>query len=172
MNLFSLWLAKLPRTWAGCWVLWVAFCSIWLPLFSSHFFYHRRIRWAEKKPFLNIKNQEFNYDLRRMGREISGNFNAFLRGGTFTVVLIAIVVYSALLGALGVPYYFLLAVIAGFGRFIPYLGAFIGWVGFAIGALIQNPTPFGLTPFVYMLLVLGVSLFIDVILDHLVTPPA
>ena len=32
------------------------------------------------------------------------------------------------LGALGVPYYFLLAVIAGFGRFIPYLGAFIGWV--------------------------------------------
>ena len=60
--------------------------------------------------------------------------------------------------------------IAGFGRFIPYLGAFIGWVGFAIGALIQNPTPFGLTPFVYMLLVLGVSLFIDVILDHLVTP--
>lgn len=124
---------------------------------------------GQKKPFLNIKNQEFNYDLRRMGREISDNFNAFLRG-TFTVVLIAIVVYSALLGALGVPYYFLLAVIAGFGRFIPYLGAFIGWVGFAIGALIQNPTPFGLTPFVYMLLVLGVSLFIDVILDHLVTP--
>jgi len=124
---------------------------------------------SQKKPFLNIKNQEFNYDLRRMGREISGNFNAFLRG-TFTVVLIAIVVYSTLLGILGVPYYFLLAVIAGFGRFIPYLGAFIGWVGFAIGALIQSPTPFGLTPFVYMLLVLGVSLFIDVILDHLVTP--
>ncbi len=45
------------------------------------------------------------------------------------MVLIAIVVYSALLGVLGVPYYFLLAVIAGFGRFIPYLGAFIaGWV--------------------------------------------
>jgi len=124
---------------------------------------------GEKKPFLDIKNREFNYDVRRMGREISGNFNAFLRG-TFTVVLIAIVVYTALLGVLGVPYYFLLAIIAGFGRFIPYIGAFFGWVGFAIGALIQSPTPFGLTPFIYMLLVLGISLFIDVILDHLITP--
>ncbi len=124
---------------------------------------------GEKKPFLDIKNREFNYDIRRMGREISSNFNAFLRG-TFTVVIIAIIVYTAWLGILGVPYYFLLAVIAGFGRFIPYLGAFIGWVGFAIGALIQSPTPFGLTPFVYMLFVLGVSLFFDVILDHLITP--
>ena len=124
---------------------------------------------TEKKPFLNLPNKDYDYDLRRMGREISGNFNAFLRG-TLIVVMIAIVIYTALLGVFGVPYFFLLAVIAGFGRFIPYLGAFIGWVGFAIGALIQRPTPFGLTPFVYALLVLGIALFIDLILDHIVTP--
>ena len=124
---------------------------------------------GNKKPLFDIKNQDYSYDIRRMGHEISGNFNAFLRG-TMVVVMIAIVVYTALLGMFGVPYYFLLAVIAGFGRFIPYVGAFIGWVGFAIGALMQPNTPFGLTPFVYMLVLLGIALFIDLILDHIITP--
>jgi predicted PurR-regulated permease PerM len=116
-----------------------------------------------------LKNHAYDDDIQRMGKEVVGNFNAYLRG-TMIVVIIAIVVYSGLLGVLGVPYFFLLAVIAGFGRFIPYLGAGIGWVGFFVGTLMQRPTPFGLAPLGYAILVLGIALIIDFVLDNVVTP--
>lgn len=122
-----------------------------------------------KRQFVALKNHAYDDDIKRMGREVAGNFNAYLRG-TMIVVIIGIVIYSALLGALGVPYFFLLAVIAGFGRFIPYLGAGIGWVGFFVGTLMQRPTPFGMAPLGYAVLVLGIALVIDFILDNVVTP--
>lgn len=122
-----------------------------------------------KRQFVALKNHAYDDDIQRMGKEVVGNFNAYLRG-TMIVVIIAIVVYSGLLGVLGVPYFFLLAVIAGFGRFIPYLGAGIGWVGFFVGTLMQRPTPFGLAPLGYAILVLGIALIIDFVLDNVVTP--
>ena len=122
-----------------------------------------------KRQFVALKNHAYDDDIKRMGKEVIGNFNAYLRG-TMIVVIIAIVIYSALLGALGVPYFFLLAVIAGFGRFIPYLGAGIGWVGFFVGTLMQRPTPFGFAPLGYAVLVLGIALVIDFVLDNVVTP--
>lgn len=122
-----------------------------------------------RRQFIALKNQSYDDDIRRMGKEVAGNFNAYLRG-TMIVVFIAIGVYSALLGAMGVPYFFLLAVIAGFGRFIPYLGAAIGWIGFFVGTLMQNPTPFGFAPLGYAALVLGIALIIDFFLDNVVTP--
>ena len=118
---------------------------------------------------INIKIKGFEKDFRRLGLEISKIFNAFIRG-EFTVVALAIMVYSILLGVLGLPYFIILAVIAGLGRFIPYIGAWIGWIGFLIGAFLQDPTPFGLAKLTYVIIVMLVALVIDMILDHVVTP--
>lgn len=117
----------------------------------------------------NINIKSFEKDFRRIRMEISKIFNAFIRG-EFTVVAIAIIIYTILLGILGLPYFFVLAMIAGFGRFIPYIGAWLGWIAFAIGALVQDPTPFGLTKLVYLVLVLGIAMVIDMVLDHVLTP--
>ncbi len=116
---------------------------------------------------VNIKG--FEKDFRRISLEVSKIFNAFIRG-EFTVVSIAIIIYTVFLGILGLPYFFVLAIIAGFGRFVPYLGAWIGWIGFIVGAAMQDPTPFGLTKLMYIALVLGIALVIDMLLDHVLTP--
>lgn len=122
-----------------------------------------------KLKILDISIPGYEKDIMRLRHEIGKIFNSFIRG-EFTVVSIAIIIYSIYLGIMGLPYFFILALIAGFGRFIPYLGAAIGWVVFFIGALLQDPTPFGITNIVYALLILGIALVIDLVLDHGLTP--
>ncbi len=117
----------------------------------------------------NITVKGFEKDFRRIGMEISKIFNAFIRG-EFTVVAIAIIVYIICLGILGLPYFLVLALIAGLGRFIPYIGAWIGWIGFIIGAILQDPTPYGLTKLMYVVLVMSIAMVIDMVLDHVLTP--
>lgn len=118
---------------------------------------------------ININIKGFEKDFRRIGLEISKIFNAFIRG-EFTVVAIAIIVYIICLGILGLPYFLVLAIIAGLGRFIPYIGAWIGWIGFIIGAILQDPTPYGLTKLMYVILVMAIAMVIDMVLDHVLTP--
>ena len=122
-----------------------------------------------QKRLFNISIKGFEKDFRRIGMEVSKIFNAFIRG-EFTVVAIAIIVYIICLGILGLPYFLVLAIIAGLGRFIPYIGAWIGWIGFIIGALLQDPTPYGLTKLMYVILVMSIAMVIDMVLDHVLTP--
>lgn len=122
-----------------------------------------------KLKFFNLSIPGYEKDFLRLRQEIGKIFNSFIRG-EFTVVGIAIILYSIYLGIMGLPYFFVLALIAGFGRFIPYLGAAIGWVGFFIGALLQDPTPFGMTNILYAFLVVGIALVFDLMLDHVLTP--
>lgn len=122
-----------------------------------------------QKRLINISVKGFEKDFRRIGMEINKIFNAFIRG-EFTVVAIAILVYIVSLGILRLPYFIVLAIIAGLGRFIPYIGAWIGWIGFIIGAILQDPTPFGLTKLVYVIVVMSIAMVIDMVLDHVLTP--
>jgi len=122
-----------------------------------------------RKQLFNISIKGFEKDFRRLGLEINKIFNAFIRG-EFTVVALAIIVYTIFLGIFGLPYFLVLAIIAGLGRFIPYIGAWIGWIGFIIGAIMQDPTPFGLTKLMYVVLVMAIAMVIDMVLDHVVTP--
>ena len=122
-----------------------------------------------RKQIFNVSIKGFEKDFRRLGLEITKIFNAFIRG-EFTVVALAIIVYIIFLGILRLPYFLVLAIIAGLGRFIPYLGAWIGWIGFIIGAVMQDPTPFGLTKLMYVILVMAVAMVIDMVLDHVLTP--
>ena len=122
-----------------------------------------------RRQLINVNIKDFEKDFRRLGLEINKIFNAFIRG-EFTVVSLAIIVYIIFLGIFRLPYFLVLAIIAGLGRFIPYLGAWIGWIGFIIGAIMQDPTPFGLTKLMYVILVMAIAMVIDMVLDHVVTP--
>ena len=122
-----------------------------------------------RRRMINIFIPGYEKDFRRLGLEVGKIFNSFIRG-EFTVVSIAIVVYTIFLGILGLPYFFVLALIAGFGRFIPYVGAILGWVSFFVGALLQNPTPFGMTNVIYALLIVGIAVVIDTIFDQVLMP--
>jgi predicted PurR-regulated permease PerM len=75
-----------------------------------------------------------------------------------------------LLGALGVNFYYGLAFIAGLARFVPYVGPAVAWTTYGLVSLFQGTTIFGLDPLGYVILVIGISWFTDIILDNFVVP--
>lgn len=108
-------------------------------------------------------------DFQKLGTSLGRIWNAFLRG-QIIIVLMTILIYSILLGALGIKFYFGLALLAGLARFIPYVGPFVAWTSYGLVAFFQGYTIFGLPPLGYAGLVVGLAWFIDMILDNYVTP--
>lgn len=108
-------------------------------------------------------------DIRRIGREMTRIWNAFLRG-QITIVIIVIITYSILLAVMGVRYSIAIAILAGLARFIPYLGPVIVYVVMGLVTLFQPDNYFGLDPLQYTLLVIAVSIVVDQVFDNLVSP--
>ena len=108
-------------------------------------------------------------DIRRIGREFTRLWNAFLRG-QITIVIIVILTYSVLLAILGVRYSIAIAILAGIARFVPYLGPLIAYIVMGLVTIFQSGNYFGLDPWQYTLLVIGISFVVDQIFDNLVSP--
>ena len=125
---------------------------------------------TEGKPerLIDIQVPGYGEDFSRLGRELGRIWNAFLRG-QLTVTALWICVYSILLAILGVHYFFPLAILAGMARFFPYIGPGISYTTMGLVAYFQGSTLFGLTPFVYVLVIIGISLVIDNAMDSLIT---
>ena len=118
---------------------------------------------------INLNIPGYQDDIKRMGLELNRIWNAFLRG-QIILMAITIVVYTLVLAILGVKFFYGLALVAGLARFVPYIGPTIAWIVYALVTLFQGETIFGLTPFAYTLMVVGISLLMDGIIDSLVTP--
>lgn len=115
---------------------------------------------------LNIQIPGYSYDLERIGDELNRIWNAFIRG-EILVVFFSLIIYTAMLGVLGVQFFFGLSVIAAIGQLIPYVGAWVTWISFGLVALFQSNIPYNLPPGIYMLIVLGVSMVINNIIDNI-----
>lgn len=119
--------------------------------------------------FFSLRLPGYEYDIQRMSIELGRIWNAFLRG-QLVIIGLTIVVYTALLGVLGLRFFLGLAILAGLARFIPYVGPAIAWTTYGLVALFQGYTLFGLTPFAYGIMIIGISIVVDNILDNLVVP--
>ncbi len=115
---------------------------------------------------LNIKIKDYTQDVEHMGNELNRIWNAFMRG-EILVVLMSLIIYTVTLGVLGIQFFFGLAVVAAVGQLIPYVGAWITWITIGLVALFQSDIPFGLAPGIYMIIVLGVSLLVNNIIDNI-----
>lgn len=118
---------------------------------------------------VELKLPGYEDDIEQMGLELQRIWNGFLRG-QITMVAITFVIYFILLNILGVRFALGLAVMAGFARFIPWLGPAVTWVVYFLVALLQGSTLFGLQPFPYALLVIGVAMLMDPVIDSFITP--
>jgi predicted PurR-regulated permease PerM len=118
---------------------------------------------------INIDLPGYNDDIRRMNHEFRRIWNVFLRGQLIIFVL-AIALYSILLTGLGVRYALGIAIMAGVARFIPYVGPFLVWIVTALVAFFQGSNYFGLEPWIYVILVVGLCLILDAVLDNIVVP--
>jgi predicted PurR-regulated permease PerM len=118
---------------------------------------------------LSVDVPGYQDDLTRMGRELNRIWNAFLRGQVLLFGL-TVVAYAVLMTALGLRFALGLALLAGFSRFVPYIGPLSVWIITALVAIFQERNFIGLTPLQYMLLVVGVAVLLDQVFDNLVTP--
>lgn len=121
-----------------------------------------------RKSMVNVKIPNYQQDFAKLGTQISHIWNAFLRG-QLLIFAITVTFYSILLSILGVHYFFLLALLAGLARFVPYIGPFVAWTTFGLVSLFQT-NYFGMQPFGFALLVVGCALLSDVIMDYFVSP--
>ena len=119
--------------------------------------------------FVNIEIPGYDVDIHRLTRELGRIWNAFLRGQVILFTL-TIFVYTVVLGILGIRYVLALALLAGFARFVPYVGPWVTWTVTILVAVFQRGNYFGLEPWAYAILVLGIAIIVDQIFDNFVSP--
>ncbi|MBI9047545.1 MAG: AI-2E family transporter [Anaerolineaceae bacterium] len=120
-----------------------------------------------REKILRIRIPDFQKDYERILNELRLIWNAFLRGQVI-ITIITILIYMPLLAVLGIRYSFELAFLAALARFVPYLGPAVTWIVYGSVALFQGSTLFGLDPWIYAIIVVGISWFVDTIIDNFI----
>ena len=123
---------------------------------------------SNRTSLIRIAIPKYQDDIRRIGRQLGHIWKAFLRG-QLLIFAITVAYYSLLLSVLGVKYFFLLALLAGLARFVPYIGPFVAWTTYGLMALFQTQH-LGMQAFPYALLVVGCAWLSDFLLDNFVVP--
>lgn len=118
---------------------------------------------------INIQIPGYSQDIKRLGIELSRIWNAFLRNQLVLMVL-TVIIYIFVLGILQIRFFFGLALLAGLARFFPYVGPTVAWTTYGLVAYFQGYTIFGLSPFWYVALIIGLAVVIDVVIDNVVIP--
>ncbi|HZD56126.1 MAG TPA: AI-2E family transporter, partial [Anaerolineales bacterium] len=118
---------------------------------------------------VRIEIPGYDRDLRRLGGDLAGIWNAFLRGQLIIFIMV-IILYTLLLTILGVQYALGIAILAGLARFVPYIGPLITWIVTILVTLLQGGNHFGLPAWQFTILVVGLAILLDQILDNMVTP--
>jgi predicted PurR-regulated permease PerM len=118
---------------------------------------------------IKVEVPGYNEDFRKLGSKLSTIWNSFLRGQIF-IFAMSTVLYIFVLSLFGVRYAIGIAFLAGLAKFLPYIGPAITWVIMALVTYFQAPTPFGMEPLTYMLMVVITTTVIDWIIDNLVVP--
>jgi predicted PurR-regulated permease PerM len=111
----------------------------------------------------------YDYDIRRISRELGKIWNAFLRGQIIIAMLI-IITYSVVLSILGIRYALGLALLTGLAHFVPYIGPLIATLITFLVAIFQPDNYYNLAPLVFALIVVGVCFILNQIFDNYVSP--
>jgi predicted PurR-regulated permease PerM len=116
-----------------------------------------------------IRIPGYEYDIRRLSRELGRIWNSFLRG-QIAIVLLVIITYSVVLSILGLRYALGIALLSGLARFVPIVGTWITAIVTFLVALFQPQNYYGLDPLFFALIVVGICFMMDQVFDHYVTP--
>lgn len=120
-------------------------------------------------PLVHIELPGYDTDVRRILRELSRIWDAFLRGQVIMFTL-AVIIYTILFSILGVRYVFALALVSGLARFVPYIGQWVNWAVLLLVLIFQKSNYLGLESVNYIILVVAIVFIIDQILDNIISP--
>lgn len=119
--------------------------------------------------FAQIARTGHDADIRRIGRELSRIWDAFLRGQLLIISLI-VFTYFLLMTILGVHNAIGLAFLTGLAKFVPYVGPLVAGATAALVAYFQGGNYLGIEPLTYAIVVVAGTLILDQIFDNFVTP--
>jgi len=144
----------------------VSIGKIFIVLFVSYFLISetRKVSLIDPELF-----PDFEYDIRRMSRQLRHIWNTFFRG-QIIIFMLVFVVYFIVLSILGVRYAIILGAMAGFAVFVPYVGLWLTVIVMALVTLLQPSNYFGLVAWQYSALVVGIALALNFIFDNYITP--
>ncbi|TFG47543.1 MAG: AI-2E family transporter [Anaerolineales bacterium] len=112
---------------------------------------------------------DYDYDLRRMTRQLRIVWDSFFRGQIIIFVMVFFV-YVLVYSTLGVRYSIALAALTGLAVFIPYVGIWVTSIVLVMVTLFQPDNYFGMDPWQYAALVLGITLMINFTFDNYISP--
>jgi predicted PurR-regulated permease PerM len=137
-------------------------------LLVSYFLLAGAGQFPETADYVHIPG--YDGDIRRMVAELGYLWNAFVRGQVL-IISLTIVVYTILMSGMGVRnWVFIIAILAGLARLVPYLGPTVTWTVTVIVTMVQGDNYFGLPPVLYAALVVAVALVVDQIFDNIISP--
>lgn len=108
-------------------------------------------------------------DMHRLSHKLSRIWNAFLRG-QIIIFFSKVIAYTVFMSILGVHYAIVVALIAGFASFLPYIGPAINWIVLGLVSYFQVSNPYGFAPLTYTIVAIVLALVIDQVFDNLVAP--
>jgi putative heme transporter len=111
----------------------------------------------------------YRRDAERLIRDSIRIWDAYLRGQVILAIVIFVLVTLSL-SILRVNNSLELGILSGLLEFLPVIGPFVGTAAAVIVALVQDNIPWGMSPWVYALIVLGVMFMIQQIENAVLVP--
>lgn len=122
-----------------------------------------------RENILRIDIPGYDQEIRRLGRELTRIWDAYLRS-QFLIVILVVISYYILMNFLGMRFSLGIAIMAGIARLVPYIGPFFVWTTAALLAYFSPTNYFNLQPWAYTVLVIGASLLLDQVFDQYIQP--
>jgi predicted PurR-regulated permease PerM len=119
--------------------------------------------------FSIVQIPQYDYDFRRMSRQLRLVWDSFFRGQIIIFVMIFFV-YLLVFSTLGVRYSVALAALTGLAVFIPYVGIWVTVIVLVLVTLFQPGNYFGLLNWQYAAMILAITLVINFTFDNYITP--
>jgi predicted PurR-regulated permease PerM len=138
---------------------------IFLLLFIAYFLLSESQRVGEIK----VRIPQYDYDVQRMSLKLRNIWDSYFRGQIIIFVMV-FTAYLIILSALGVRYSIALAGLAGLAIFVPYVGMWTTSIVTVLVTFFQPSNYFGLVPWQYAILVLGIALLINFTFDNFISP--
>jgi len=147
----------------------IASGAFWLivVLITSFYLVKDADRFSEQ--LNNLPPPGYRDDFVRLRQQITGVWNAFLRG-QLLLGLVMVVITAVVCWTFGLSYAVVLGLLAGVMEFVPNVGPFIAGVPAVLVALFQDSTVFGLSNFWYAVLIAGLYLLIQQIENNVLVP--
>jgi predicted PurR-regulated permease PerM len=124
---------------------------------------------AQRVDLSIIQIPNFDYDIRRMSRQLKGIWASFFRGQIIIFVMVFIV-YLAVFSGLGVRYSVALAALTGLAVFLPYVGIWVTAIVLVLVTFFQPENYFGFQPWQYSAMILAIALAINFSFDNYISP--